>query len=424
MRPATADDIERVVQFNNSTMADDAQDAIRLGAFVRDLIAPTHPTCGPSHFSLIEDTRSQKIVSSMCLIPQTWSYAGIAFGVGQLEVVSTDPAYRRRGLIRTQFEYWHAQSAALGHRVQVVDGILWYYRQFGYEYAIEHFGGRVGYYSATPGLKEGESEPYRLRPMRDGDLPLVMSLFERDSKRSLVSTPRPAELWRYLMSGYSRDSFEFRHYHVIETPEGAPMGYVVWFTHHDTPRVRVTEFVAVDGQSLRALALPVLRALQAEAVAAEGPGWHADRYYLCMGRTDPLYDAIPEVLTPGPRPYAWYVRVADVPGFLRHIAPALEARLAASALAGYTGELKISDYQRGFRMAFERGTLTAAEPYQPPQRIEGAAFPPLVFLQLLFGYRSLAELRAAFPDCMARDEAAVLLDVLFPRQDSNVISIT
>jgi hypothetical protein len=44
-----------------------------------------------------------------------------------------------------------------------------------------------------------------------------------------------------------------------------------------------------------------------------------------------------------------------------------------------------------------------------------------VFLQLLFGYRSLEELEYAFADCYSETpEAAVLLNVLFPKQASNV----
>lgn len=50
-----------------------------------------------------------------------------------------------------------------------------------------------------------------------------------------------------------------------------------------------------------------------------------------------------------------------------------------------------------------------------------AAFPDLIFLQLLFCYRSLEELRYAYPDCSANaDDARALLPVLFPKKASNV----
>jgi len=72
----------------------------------------------------------------------------------------------------------------------------------------------------------------------------------------------------------------------------------------------------------------------------------------------------------------------------------------------------------------EHGKISAVEPWQPADRKEEhAGFPPLVFLELLFGYRSLADLRAAYPDCWANDEAGVLLNALFPRANSYVVPV-
>ena len=110
----------------------------------------------------------------------------------------------------------------------------------------------------------------------------------------------------------------------------------------------------------------------------------------------------------------------DLPGFLRHVAPALEARLAKSVAAGHTGELKLSFYRDGLRLAFDAGRLTVVEPWMPAHEDGGAAaFPDLTFLQLLFGYRSLDELRGAFVDCWQDgDEPRTLLEALFPKQPS------
>src|SRR5512136_687013 len=123
----------------------------------------------------------------MCLIPQTWTYAGISFEVGRPEAVGTDPDYRRRGLVRMQFEVLHAKSEAMGHLVQGITGIPWYYRQFGYEYAIDLDVGRLTHWANVPTLQEGEAEPYCLRPMTMDDLSLVKALYEKDCARSLVA---------------------------------------------------------------------------------------------------------------------------------------------------------------------------------------------------------------------------------------------
>jgi hypothetical protein len=99
--------------------------------------------------------------------------------------------------------------------------------------------------------------------------------------------------------------------------------------------------------------------------------------------------------------------------------------LARSVVAGYAGELKISEYRRGMKLKFENGTLSNVETWMPtPDDGGDCGFPPLVFLQLLFCRKSLLELREAFPDVWARDETHVLLDALFPKQYSCVCMVS
>ncbi len=148
-----------------------------------------------------------------------------------------------------------------------------------------------------------------------------------------------------------------------------------------------------------------------------------DRLVLDLGSDHPLYRALPERGREEPRPtYAWYVRVPDLPAFLRRVAPALEARLAASPAVGHSGELRLNFYRDGVRLTFADGRLSAVEGWPEADHFEaGASFPPLTFLHLLFGHRSLAELERVFADCRSRSvEARVLLDALFPTQPSLV----
>ena len=100
----------------------------------------------------------------------------------------------------------------------------------------------------------------------------------------------------------------------------------------------------------------------------------------------------------------------------------LEERLAASVAAGHSGELRLGFYRDGLRLVLDHGRLAAVEDWEPgDDGADAPAFPGLTFLQLLFGYRSLADLEYAFADCRADDEAArVLLDALFPKQPSHV----
>ncbi len=84
-----------------------------------------------------------KIVSSLNLIPQTWSYEGIEFGVGRPELVGTLPEFRGKGLVRAQFDEIHKWCIERNMPVQAITGIPYFYRQFGYEMALDLVGAQV-----------------------------------------------------------------------------------------------------------------------------------------------------------------------------------------------------------------------------------------------------------------------------------------
>ena len=160
LRRATVEDTDELVAFNAQVHGDDELDAERVGAWTRDLMEKPHPTFEVGDFTIVEDTATGKIVSSLNLISQTWSYAGIEFGVGRPELVGTLPEYRNRGLVRAQFEVVHQWSAERGELMQAITGIPYYYRQFGYEMGLALGGGRAGFKPNVPLLKQGEQEPY------------------------------------------------------------------------------------------------------------------------------------------------------------------------------------------------------------------------------------------------------------------------
>jgi hypothetical protein len=184
-----------------------------------------------------------------------------------------------------------------------------------------------------------------------------------------------------------------------------------------------------EGVSLRAVLPSVTRALkrQAEAYAAKRQAQKdaLTAISFSLGPEHPLYEALNQQLKPLKHLYGWYIRVPDLPAFIRHIGPVLERRLANSIMSGFSGDLKLTFYRSGLRLAFQDGKLIEAVDWTPldsNDNWEGTSFPPLIFLQLLFGHRSLAELRYVFPDCWADEEPAILLNALFPKQPSWVVN--
>jgi GNAT superfamily N-acetyltransferase len=426
LRRSTPEDTERLVAFNGylhrEIGAEEPEEYV--AAWTRDLMSGQHPTFDPGDFTIVEDTRSGSIVSTLCLIPQTWSYDGIHFGVGRPELVGTHPDYRGRGLIRTQFDVIHRWSEERRLQVQAITGIPYFYRQFGYEMALTLGGSRLGYKSQVPKLKDGEEEPFRLRPAVEADLSFIAQVYEHGIQRYPVACVWDEALWRYELLGKSDENVNRRELRLIETPEGEPVGFIAQARALWENRMGLAVYELKPGVSWLAVTPAVVRYLWAtgEEEAAQDPEQEMERFAFWLGAEHPAYQVFRKRLPDQFHPYAWYLRVPDLLGFLRHLAAALDRRLAGSPLAGHSGTVKISFYRNGLQLGFEAGRLATVEPWQPAPGEDGdAGFPDLTFLQLLFGYRSLDELDHAFADCWASpDRARPLLEVLFPKRPSDV----
>lgn len=427
LRRAAPSDSERLAEFNARVHSDDGWEHPfqPVGDWVRDLMTKSHPTFRPELFTIVEDTATGEIVSSLNTIPQTWTYAGIPFKVGRPELVGTHPDYRNRGLVRAQFEVIHQWGAARGELLQVITGIPYYYRLFGYEMAVNLSGGRSGYTVNVPKLKDDEPEPYRLRPAAQDDLPFIQEVYNYGTQRSLLSCQRDAALWQYELSGHSKTSINGRELVVIEAAEdGEKLGFLAHPRQLWGAAMAVTQYELKPGASWLAVTPSVIRYLYATGQRYEEPGKpECEAFTFPLGTEHPVFEAALDRLPRHYPPYAYYMRTPDLPAFLTRIQPVLEARLADSLAVGYSGELRLSFYRRGLKLAFDQGKITSIEPWQPaPHGQSGeAVFPGLSFLQLLFGYRSLSELEYAFPDLTHRGDAArLLLNSLFPQQHSDV----
>src|SRR5215207_10599646 len=117
MRRSTAEDAAALAEFNGKIHGENELDTKRVAAWTHDLLARPHPTLHPDDFTVVEETATGRIVSSLNLISQRWTYGGVPFGVGRVELVGTDPDYRRRGLVREQFEVVHQWSREKGELV-------------------------------------------------------------------------------------------------------------------------------------------------------------------------------------------------------------------------------------------------------------------------------------------------------------------
>ena len=441
-RWSTTDDIPKIAHLLGQTFrsSEEEEHNVRMADQAHLTERPGHPFATANDWIIVEDTSKPDapVVACTCYWRHTWSYAGIPFGVGRPEFVATNPAYRNRGLIRTIFNMLHARSDGEGHLMQGITGIPYFYRQFGYEMVLDLGGGRTTYVTIIPKKEGDEPEPYRLRLATLADVPTLAALYTQRRRHSLIWHEADEEFWR--------DQIQYWHAPDIVNKDpftqGRGMRVYVLVDQNDEIGASLLLPVRRGGSSLLVRAADVaptfdlhaatptlLRLLRAFGEAL--PTKEADTPPLSkidfnLGRTHPLYDAMGKNLAPHvDEPYAWYIRMPDIPAFIRHIQPVLEERLADSNMAGFQGELKMDFYRGGLRMAFDAGQITAVEAWKPPtygDNSDGGS-PPLLFLHVLLSYRSVDEMDKLFPDFWVNNKARQLLRILFPPLPSKVDSL-
>ena len=131
---ASERDVERVAEFNGTIHGPEVA-AMTRGLFLY------HPSTHREDLIFVEDEQSDQVVSSLCLIPWTWRYEDVTIPSGEMGIVGTLEDYRRQGLIRAQVALFKRRLAERGCLTSHIQGIPYYYRQFGYEYALPLEGG-------------------------------------------------------------------------------------------------------------------------------------------------------------------------------------------------------------------------------------------------------------------------------------------
>ena len=319
LRRSTPEDAEALGKFNGLMHVDEGEEFVdHISLWVKELLAGKHPTFNTDDFTIVEDASTGEIVSSLCLINQTWAYGGIQFGVGRPELVATHPDYRRRGLVRKQFDVVHQSMAERGQKLQFITGIPWYYRQFGYEMAVNLGGGKLGSADSVPQLKADQKEAFNFRQAVLTDITFITKLYADSTKRSLLSCVRDEDIWHHELTGRPPMSSFNSDEQIIEDLDGNPLGYLIFGTLMFSGKIFVIGYKLTAGTSW----LTVTPAVQRRAkqvgeeyavrdTTSEKPV-ELKTIYFNLGEDHPSYQiAHPNSLPITNNPYAFYLRVPD-----------------------------------------------------------------------------------------------------------------
>jgi N-acetylglutamate synthase-like GNAT family acetyltransferase len=335
------------------------------------------------------------VVATATLLDETLIVGDTPLAVGQIELVAARKDYEHRGYVRALVQWCHERSRLRGHVTQVMIGIPYFYRRFGYVYAIP-----MHPYAALQTRPEPDPA-IDVRLASDSDIPEMAALQDRAQRHFDVSMPHGDETWRWLLE---RDGTQ----QVVATRR-----------HEIVACARTTPFVGNEPVLVAEIASSDPAAVAMLLTTACGPDAARDTQV----QLRPGIVGLPELLGPPQRPDWYYVRIPDIADLFAALRPELERRLQSSdfATADQLVELSFWESQLAFPIANGRvGPITAGGPRQIIVSEGGSGLPPDAVPHLVFGCGA-AGLEDRFADGFLGDQADVM-QVLFPPQRADLLA--
>lgn len=364
------------------------------------------PAAGWETCAVVVD--GDRVVSTATLLDEEvqLSTAGVEEPVrlpaGQVELVATDTEYEGRGLVRALMDWAHRLSARRGHVLQVMIGIPYFYRLFGYSYAIDIPGRRP---LATPPA-EDLLDRHEVRPASPQDLPETVRLQRAAQQAADLRMPHSPARWRWLIERDGSTTWVvLRSAAVVATGRTTP----------PEEGVLLCELAATDRDGALAMVRHAHRLAHSVADADE---------LRIADRVGPVGEWVREITGPPPREAEqYYVRVPDEAALIDRLRPVLNARLARAGVEP-PEEVVVSTFRRHLRLPVRDGRLgppVVGGTMQAPGVVGGAAVAPDLLGPLLLGPHGIAGLSERHPDVYPGPHRE-LMAALFPPVTSDLLT--
>jgi predicted N-acetyltransferase YhbS len=310
LRDAVASDAEQVLTLVSQRLG--TNDVPEAEVAFRDVTSSDGADDG--QYLVVVD--GDRVVAVLALWRERVRIGEVEVPAGQIDFVATAADHERRGIVRDLVDLAHERAAARGDLLQILIGIPYFYRPFGYAYAIPI----PDPYDVPAAGEVPVAAGIAVRRARTDDLRAMQRLQDAVQTDFDIAMPHSAAAWRWLLEASTVDM------RVVEDRDG--VSGVARFKRlpsrsddDDAPRISVAEVAATS--------IGVARALLADARATLGdgdikvidrPGTAVAALLAEVGRRIEERDE-------------YLVRIVDPVALLDTLRPTLSARLATSPFA-------------------------------------------------------------------------------------------
>jgi len=396
VKPETEEDYEALYSVMDSAFGDEDVRGITK-RFVEH-----HPEINREHFFMVK--HGDSAVAGLLLIPQVWKIGGAEIKVAEMGCVGTDPVYRRKGvqcILNDEFDKYAAEQ---GFDLCVLAGIPYFYRQFGYQYAVELEYSTEIELAKIPDRESG----IRLEEFMNEHIMKADRLLRKAQEGYLVHSVRTEGVWEMQqeIGTYGGEPFQAASLYLRDRF----VGYYRYVVDKEKGSFYIKELGIDENVSVGDLA-GVIKG-------------HASGIGMTVLKTGlPHQDQVSKYLisleAKTNRPYAWQVKTLDLTRFLTKLSLVLESRIEDSEFKGVSKDITLNFWKFAVSMKIEGGKIGSIEKVHG-EKDRTIGLNPYAFIKLALGYKSRLELEEMYPDFRVRGEMGGLIDVMFPKQSGYI----
>jgi predicted N-acetyltransferase YhbS len=340
-----------------------------------------------------------EVAATAALLSGEMRYVTERLPAGNIEFVATRRDLQGRGAVRALMGALHDRAVQRGDGAIFIVGIPFFYRLFGYEYAIPD----QSLFVVEPDTPVGGSGDLRVEVIGPGRVSEYQEVQRLLAGGADMAVEHSDQVARWLV--------ESPNYMValVMGPNGATGAYR---RYEDDGHALLYDVAAAGPETLAAILTETRNHLPGRPITLVGR------------RATPLDAVLGKVGREIETMDGYYVKVPDLRRLLGLLTPVFEGRLANSSMAGWTGTLLISTYAASLTVEVEDGGFGdwgQGPGIQAPVSAGGSGVPPDRIATLLFGPHGAFRLEREYADVLLGRQRE-LMGILFPPVTADVLT--
>ncbi len=378
------------------------------GEFVRDYVSHIflyHPRKEDILFLYIKDSNSNKIVSSISLMPLEWRFGRVNIPLCEMGFVGTLESYRGKELIVELNKLYESIMAEKGYLISVIRGIPYYYRKLGYEFAIS-LDHRM--FLSPSKIPINDLDFLKIRKTNLEDIDFIETKYNQYYDDFFISNVFDKDC--YISKFFNDNYNDFKASTYIVESVGKSIVYFTFGKTYDNKGYDIK-----TSQINRECGIKILQFIK-KISSVESP----DQIDLAVREDTELAEIICELGGTTYETYGWQVKIPNLKLYFKKIKSILDNRIHNSSFQGVTQNLRISNYKTTIILSFNNGRVSSivVEKGYPKETTCDLKLPGPILFKLLLGDRSFKELKYIMKDAILKHESRELIDVLFPKENS------